>query len=64
MYKHIKFLLILSLIPLLYSCETTGKKKVNVKPKEPEQLINSQEIIEKGQKQMEKMVLEGPKPKK
>ena len=60
MKKYFNFLFIISLIVLLQSCSTTGKKVKSVHGDKP--LIDTAEIIVKGREEMDKKIIDGPKP--
>ena len=64
MRKYLKILIILLIMPILYSCETIKKKK-KVVLKHPEKggtLIDTKDVVGQGKKDMERRVDEGPKP--
>ncbi len=60
MKRYLKVLLSLFFIVLLQSCANTGKKPKSVHGDKP--LIDTSEIIVKGRKDMDKKVIDGPKP--
>ena len=60
MKKYLKILLSLFIIVLLQSCAAPGKKPKSVHGDKP--LIDTAEIIVKGREEMDKKVLDGPKP--
>jgi type IV pilus assembly protein PilQ len=60
MIKYLKILLSLVFIVLLQSCASTGKKPKSVHGDKP--LIDTAEIIVKGREDMDKKVIDGPKP--
>ena len=60
MEKYLKIILSLSLIALLQSCATPGKKPKSVHGYKP--LIDTAEIIVQGRADMDKKVIDGPKP--
>ena len=60
MKKYFNFLIIVLILPLLYSCQTAKKKEVIYKA--PEDIIKTSEIIAQGKKDIEKKIIEGPKP--
>ena len=60
MIKYLKILLTLTFIVLLQSCASTGKKPKSVHGDKP--LIDTAEIIVQGREDMDKKVIDGPKP--
>ncbi len=60
MKKYFKIILSLLFIVLLQSCATPGKKPQSVHGDKP--LIDTAEIIVKGREEMNKKVIDGPKP--
>ena len=60
MKKYFNFIFIISFIVLLQSCSTTGKKVKSVHGDKP--LIDTAEIIVKGREEMDKKIIDGPKP--
>ena len=60
MKKYCKILLSLFIIVLLQSCATPGKKPKSVHGDKP--LIDTAEIIVQGREDMDKKVIDGPKP--
>ena len=60
MKKYFKILFSLFLIGLLQSCATPGKKQKSVHGDKP--LIDTAEIIVQGREDMDKKVIDGPKP--
>ena len=60
MIKYLKILLSLIFIVLLQSCASTGKKPKSVHGDKP--LIDTAEIIVQGREDMDKKVIDGPKP--
>ena len=60
MKKYLKILLSLFIIVLLQSCATPGKKPKSVHGDKP--LIDTAEIIVQGREDMDKKVIDGPKP--
>ena len=58
--KYFKLLILFSLIFLIQSCATTDKEIKKSHGDGP--LIDSQKVIEDGRKDMNKKVIEGPKP--
>ena len=60
MEKYLKIILSLSFIVLLQSCATSGKKPQSVHGDKP--LIDTAKIIVEGRAEMDKKVLDGPKP--
>jgi hypothetical protein len=60
MKRYLKVLLSLFFIVLLQSCANTGKKPKSVHGDKP--LIDTSEIIVQGRKDMDKKVIDGPKP--
>ena len=60
MKKYFKIILSLLFIVLLQSCATPGKKPQSVHGDKP--LIDTAEIIVKGREEMDKKVIDGPKP--
>ena len=57
MKNHLKFFLLLILLVLLQSCAAKNKSVHGDKP-----LIDTAEIIVKGREEMDKKVIDGPKP--
>tara|TARA_B110000305_G_scaffold47237_2_gene50431 strand:+ start:2942 stop:4486 length:1545 start_codon:yes stop_codon:yes gene_type:complete len=60
MNKYFKIICLISLIVSLQSCETIGKKSNSVHGDKP--LIDTTKVIKEGLKDMDKKVLDGPKP--
>jgi len=60
MKKYFKIILSLLFIVLLQSCATPGKKPQSVHGDKP--LIDTAEVIVKGREEMDKKVIDGPKP--
>jgi type IV pilus assembly protein PilQ len=60
MEKYLKIILSLSFIVLLQSCATSGKKPQSVHGDKP--LIDTAKIIVEGRADMDKKVIDGPKP--
>ena len=60
MIKYLKILISLVFIVLLQSCASTGKKTKSVHGDKP--LIDTAEIIVQGREDMDKKVIDGPKP--
>jgi type IV pilus assembly protein PilQ len=60
MEKYLKIFLLIFLIGLLQSCATPGKKPKSVHGDKP--LIDTAEIIVQGREDMDKKVIDGPKP--
>ena len=60
MIRYLKILLPIIFIILLQSCASTGKKSKSVHGDKP--LIDTAEVIVKGREEMDKKVIDGPKP--
>ena len=60
MKKPLRIIFLLSFIILLQSCATMTKKPGSVHGDKP--LIDTKKIIVDGQKEMDKKVIDGPKP--
>ena len=60
MKRYFKIILSLLLIVLLQSCATPGKKPQSVHGDKP--LIDTAKIIVEGREDMDKKVIDGPKP--
>ena len=60
MKKYLKIFLSIFLIGLLQSCAAPGKKPKSVHGDKP--LIDTAEIIVQGREDMDKKVIDGPKP--
>ena len=60
MKKYLKIIIFLSFLVSLQSCETMSKKPGSVHGDKP--LIDSSKIIVDGRKEMDKKVIDGPKP--
>ena len=58
--KYLKIVLLISSIVLLQSCAASGKKPKSVHGEEP--LIDTAEIIVQGREDMDKKIIDGPKP--
>ena len=60
MNRYFKILITLSFIVLLQSCATTGKNPKSVHGDKP--LIDTAKIIVEGREDMDKKIIDGPKP--